>query len=100
MLTWVMWCGFHRSCRVVERRISLCLTTWVFLQGEKHDKKFGLGYDKIHVFPNNCMLFWNENSKKDNCCVVGLLDGWKLIMAQLMQVLNSCKDFEVLSFEA
>nr|XP_016503730.1 PREDICTED: uncharacterized protein LOC107821792 [Nicotiana tabacum]XP_016503731.1 PREDICTED: uncharacterized protein LOC107821792 [Nicotiana tabacum]XP_016503732.1 PREDICTED: uncharacterized protein LOC107821792 [Nicotiana tabacum] len=34
-------------------------------------KDLGLHYDKIHACPNDCMLFWNDNAKADNCSVCG-----------------------------
>ncbi|XP_070009153.1 uncharacterized protein [Nicotiana sylvestris] len=34
-------------------------------------KDLGLHYDKIHACPNNCMFFWNENEKADNCSMCG-----------------------------
>ena len=32
-------------------------------------KDSGIGYDKIHACPNDCLLFWNENVEKDNFSV-------------------------------
>nr|XP_018633273.1 uncharacterized protein LOC108948548 [Nicotiana tomentosiformis] len=34
-------------------------------------KDLGLYYEKIHACPNDCMLFWNENEKTNNCSVCG-----------------------------
>ncbi|XP_070043641.1 uncharacterized protein [Nicotiana tomentosiformis] len=31
----------------------------------------GLYYEKIHACPNDCMIFWNEKEKNDNCSVCG-----------------------------
>ncbi|CAL1399254.1 unnamed protein product [Linum trigynum] len=33
--------------------------------------KLGLGYEKIDVCPNNCMLFWRENIKERECLQCG-----------------------------
>ena len=30
-------------------------------------KDLGLGYEKIHACPNDCMLFWKENANLDAC---------------------------------
>ncbi|XP_070019670.1 uncharacterized protein [Nicotiana sylvestris] len=34
-------------------------------------KDLGLHYEKIHACPNDCMLFWNDNAKTDNCSICG-----------------------------
>ncbi|XP_075108925.1 uncharacterized protein LOC142180757 [Nicotiana tabacum] len=34
-------------------------------------KDLGLHYEKIHACPNDCMLFWNDNAKADNCSICG-----------------------------
>lgn len=31
----------------------------------------GLGYEKIHACPNNCMLFWKDMANLNNCSVCG-----------------------------
>ena len=36
----------------------------------------GLDYVKIDACENNCMLYWKENSNRDECQVCGIL-GWK-----------------------
>ena len=33
--------------------------------------ELGLGYEKIHVCPNSCMLFWKECEHDDICKVCG-----------------------------
>ena len=33
---------------------------------------------KIHACPNDCMLFWKENYKEDNCSVCGS-SRWKIV---------------------
>ncbi|XP_060182289.1 uncharacterized protein LOC132611948 [Lycium barbarum] len=32
-------------------------------------KDLGLNYEKIHACPNDCMLFWKDNEKAENCSV-------------------------------
>ncbi|XP_074325524.1 uncharacterized protein LOC141663604 [Apium graveolens] len=34
-------------------------------------KDLGLDYQRIHACPNNCMLFWAENEKEENCKTCG-----------------------------
>ncbi|XP_075074545.1 uncharacterized protein LOC142162131 [Nicotiana tabacum] len=34
-------------------------------------KYLGLHYEKIYACPNDCMLFWKENEKADNCSICG-----------------------------
>ncbi|XP_075086291.1 uncharacterized protein LOC142168999 [Nicotiana tabacum] len=41
-------------------------------------KDLGLYYEKIHACPNDCMLFWNDNVKADNCSVCGS-SRWKSV---------------------
>ncbi|KAM3386984.1 hypothetical protein ACQJBY_010090 [Aegilops geniculata] len=38
-----------------------------FYEAKKIISKFGLGYQKIHVCPNNCQLFWKETENDDFC---------------------------------
>ena len=39
-------------------------------------RELGLGYESIHVCPNNCLLFRKENAGKDSCPVCGA-SRWK-----------------------
>ncbi|XP_060170525.1 uncharacterized protein LOC132601463 [Lycium barbarum] len=41
-------------------------------------KDLGLHYKKIHACPNDCMLFWKDNEKVDNCSVCGT-SRWKSV---------------------
>ncbi|KAK5834545.1 hypothetical protein PVK06_018427 [Gossypium arboreum] len=34
-------------------------------------KDLGLGYDKIHSFPNDCMLYWGDQKNQQSCHVCG-----------------------------
>ena len=36
-------------------------------EAKKIIKDLGLGYEKIHTCPNECMLFWKENANLDAC---------------------------------
>nr|XP_025625964.1 uncharacterized protein LOC112718415 [Arachis hypogaea] len=41
-----------------------------FYEAKKMIKQLGLGYEKIHVCPNNCMLFWGpDNETKSKCTI-------------------------------
>ena len=42
-------------------------------------KELGLGYEKIPVCPNGCMLFWKDSENLENCTVCGK-SKWKDIM--------------------
>ncbi|XP_060182239.1 uncharacterized protein LOC132611897 [Lycium barbarum] len=45
-------------------------------------KDLGLGYEKIHACLKDCMLFWNDNAKIDNCSVCGS-SRWKNVRDDL-----------------
>ncbi|OMO52139.1 Zinc finger, CCHC-type [Corchorus capsularis] len=34
-------------------------------------KDLGLGYEKIHGCPNDCMMYWGDNAKQESCHVCG-----------------------------
>jgi hypothetical protein len=41
-------------------------------------KNLGLDYQKIHACPNSCMLYWGENTNKENCVNCGV-SRWVII---------------------
>ncbi|XP_074374253.1 uncharacterized protein LOC141714644 [Apium graveolens] len=41
-------------------------------------KDLGLDYQKIHACPNNCMLFWAENERLENCAKCGT-SRWRVV---------------------
>ena len=45
-------------------------------EAKKIIKDLGLGYEKIHACPNDCMLFWKENALDEACSVCGA-SRWK-----------------------
>jgi hypothetical protein len=45
-------------------------------EAKKIIKDLGLGYEKIHACPNDCMLFWKENALDEACLVCGA-SRWK-----------------------
>ena len=42
-----------------------------FSKARKMIKDLGLGYEKIHACPNDCMLFWKDKVEADKCSVCG-----------------------------
>ncbi|WMV30216.1 hypothetical protein MTR67_023601 [Solanum verrucosum] len=53
-----------------------------FYKAKKVIKDLGLHYEKIHACTNDCMLFWNDNAKLDNCSVCGA-SRWKNVRNDL-----------------
>ncbi|KAL6547459.1 hypothetical protein OROMI_023180 [Orobanche minor] len=49
-----------------------------YYEGKKIIKDLGLGYEKIDACPNNCILYWGENSTKEECHVCHA-SRWKTI---------------------
>ncbi|XP_019255009.1 PREDICTED: uncharacterized protein LOC109233579 [Nicotiana attenuata] len=45
-------------------------------------KYLGFHYEKIYACPNDCMLFWKDNAKADNCSICGA-SRWKVVDASL-----------------
>ena len=46
-----------------------------YAEAKKYLRDLGLGYDKIHVCWNNCVLFRGDYAKHDSCQIVVNLDG-------------------------
>ncbi|XP_020081003.1 uncharacterized protein LOC109704650 isoform X2 [Ananas comosus] len=42
-----------------------------YYEAKKLIKDLGLGYEKIHVCPNDCMLYWGETMDQEYCNVCG-----------------------------
>jgi len=38
-------------------------------EAKKLTNELGLGYEKIHACPNDCMLYWGEREKQESCHV-------------------------------
>ncbi|XP_015054801.1 uncharacterized protein LOC107001164 [Solanum pennellii] len=53
-----------------------------FYKAKKVIKELGLHYEKIHACTNDCMLFWNDSAKLDNCSVCGA-SRWKSVRNDL-----------------
>ncbi|XP_074297293.1 uncharacterized protein LOC141627997 [Silene latifolia] len=52
-----------------------------FYEGKKIINDLGLGYEKIHACPSNCMLFWRDNSDKEECNVCHT-SRWKKVIGE------------------
>ena len=44
-------------------------------EAKKIIKDLGLGYEKIHACPNDCILFWKKNALDEACSICGA-SGW------------------------
>ena len=53
-----------------------------FYKAKKVIKDLDLHYEKIHACTNDCILFWNDNAKLDNCSVCGA-SRWKNVWNEL-----------------
>ena len=42
-----------------------------YYEGKKPVKQLDLGYEKIYICPNDCMLYHGENADRDSCNVCG-----------------------------
>ncbi|XP_074298181.1 uncharacterized protein LOC141629004 [Silene latifolia] len=68
-------CMFHWSNESFNKLLELLLQAFPqvrefpsnFYEGKKIINDLGLGYEKIHACPSNCMLFWGDNSDKEEC---------------------------------
>ncbi|XP_074291731.1 uncharacterized protein LOC141618524 [Silene latifolia] len=70
-------CMFHWSNDSFNKLIELLLEAFPqikefpssYYEGKKLINNLGLGYEKIHACPSNCMLYWGEFSEKEECHV-------------------------------
>jgi hypothetical protein len=62
-----------------------CSIPALYAEMEKVIRALGLGYDSIHVCPNNCVLFKKELAKWKNAQFVVLLDGRMKIQENIFQ---------------
>ncbi|XP_074299742.1 uncharacterized protein LOC141630899 [Silene latifolia] len=70
-------CMFHWSNDSFNKLIELLLEAFpksensrhLITKGKKLINNFGLGYEKIHACPSNCVLYWGEFSEKEECHV-------------------------------
>ncbi|KAG8493023.1 hypothetical protein CXB51_010409 [Gossypium anomalum] len=58
-----------------SKYLKLSFCTAFILQSYQYMKKLikdlGLGYDKIHCCPNDCMLYWGDRKNQQSCHVCG-----------------------------
>ncbi|KAL7198155.1 hypothetical protein ACSBR2_020639 [Camellia fascicularis] len=40
---------------------------WTLYEAKKFLRELGLGYKAIHAWENDCILFWKDNAKLENC---------------------------------
>ncbi|XP_074300446.1 uncharacterized protein LOC141631709 [Silene latifolia] len=82
-------CMFHWSIESFNKLLELLLQAFPqvkefpssFYEGKKIINDLGLGYEKIHACPSNCMLFWGENSDKEECNVCHT-SRWKKVIGE------------------
>ncbi|XP_074283394.1 uncharacterized protein LOC141607944 [Silene latifolia] len=82
-------CMFHWSIESFNKLLELLLQAFPqvkefpssFYEGKKIINDLGLGYEKIHASPSNCMLFWGENSDKEECNVCHT-SRWKKVIGE------------------
>ncbi|XP_074282878.1 uncharacterized protein LOC141607428 [Silene latifolia] len=68
-------CMFHWSNDSFNKLLELILEVFpqikvfpsTYYEGKKIINDLGLGYEKIHACPSNCMLYWGEFSQKEEC---------------------------------
>ena len=60
-------------------------------EAKKIITNLGLGYEKIHACPNDCMLYWKENSILDACpvCEISRWKPLKLLVVDKTQASSS-----------
>ncbi|XP_074297997.1 uncharacterized protein LOC141628797 [Silene latifolia] len=82
-------CMFHWSIESFNKLLELLLQAFPqvkefpssFYEGKKIINDLGLGYEKIHACPSNCMLFWGDNSDKEECNVCHT-SRWKKVIGE------------------
>ncbi|XP_021846453.2 uncharacterized protein [Spinacia oleracea] len=68
-------CMFHWSAASFNKLVELLLDAFPnikefpssYYEGMKIMNDLGLGYEKIHACPNDCMLYWGEFAEKTEC---------------------------------
>nr|XP_033512423.1 uncharacterized protein LOC104097825 [Nicotiana tomentosiformis] len=63
--------AFSDLLELIKEAFSFAQVPESFNKARNMIKDLGLHYKKIHACPNNCMLFWKENEKADNCSICG-----------------------------
>ncbi|XP_057250065.1 uncharacterized protein LOC130591152 [Beta vulgaris subsp. vulgaris] len=68
-------CMFHWSTESFNKLLELLLDAFPYImefpssyyESMKIIKDLGLGYEKIHACPNDCMLYWGDFADKSEC---------------------------------
>jgi len=68
--------GFSAFLKLLRLAFPKCSIPASYDEAKKVIRALGLGYDSIHVCPNNCVLFRKELAKMDKCPVCGA-SRWK-----------------------
>jgi hypothetical protein len=63
--------GFNAILKLLSLTFPNCSLPISYAATKKLLSVLGLGYDSIHVCPNNCVLFWKDYAKFDECPVCG-----------------------------
>lgn len=62
--------AFNAILKLLSLAFPNCSLPASFHEAKKLIRALGLGYESIHVCPNNCILFRKEHANKDNCLVL------------------------------
>ncbi|WVZ98199.1 hypothetical protein U9M48_043668 [Paspalum notatum var. saurae] len=68
--------AFNAILKLISSAFPKCSIPASFQEAKKLIRALGLGYDSIHVCPNNCVLFRKAHEKLDRCPVCGA-SRWK-----------------------
>jgi len=63
--------GFSAFLKLLSLAFPKCPIPASYDEAKKVIRALGLGYDSIHVCPNNCVLFRKKLAKMDKCPVCG-----------------------------
>jgi hypothetical protein len=63
--------AFTALLKVLSSTFPNCSIPATYEEAKRLIRALGLGYNSIHVCPNNCVLFWKTLAKKDVCPICG-----------------------------
>jgi len=67
---------FTAILKLLSSSFPNCSIPASYEEAKRNIRALGLGYNSIHVCPNNCVLFWKNLEKNDVCPVCGA-SRWK-----------------------
>jgi hypothetical protein len=67
---WISNVAFSAILKLLSLAFPQCCVPASYKEAKKLIKALGLGYESIHVCPNNCVLFQKDYEKKNAQCVV------------------------------